>query len=180
MFLYDWYVIREFYSDDECDELCDICQNQQSQILRDSPAAGKNVLTSVIEMDRFNSTLDKMFRMVHDVNKNYYGFDLFETRPLGMNYNVYSGNQNEYPYHKDCNIPGTSCDSKLTAILNISKEKYTGGEFVMFFGYDKHMPELDQRGTLLIFPSYTYHKVMPVTSGSRITLSTWLQGPNFK
>ena len=75
MFLYDWYVIREFYSDDECDKLYDICQNQQSQILRDSPAAGKNVLTSVIEMDRFNSTLDKMFRMVHDVNKNYYGFD---------------------------------------------------------------------------------------------------------
>lgn len=180
MFLYDWYFVQDFYSDSECDELLDICKNNKSILLHDSPGPGKKVDTTVIEMEKFDNKLDRLFRMVHDINKNFFGFDLFEARPLGMNYNSYGGDLNEYPYHKDCNIPGSSCDSKLTVILNISKESFEGGDFVMFLGYDKIIPELNKRGSLFVFPSYTFHKVTPVTKGSRQTLSTWIQGPNFK
>ena len=63
--------------------------------------------------------------------------------------------------------------------MNLSNEPYEGGDFFMFFGFDKLIPELHQRGSLLVFPSHLYHKVTPVNSGKRITLSTWLQGPNF-
>jgi PKHD-type hydroxylase len=180
MFLYDWYTVKDFYSATECDNLLDICQRHQSSVLKDRGAAGKNVSTSVIEMEKFGTSLDKMFRMIDDVNRNYYGFDLFRERPLGMNFNVYSGDQNEYPYHRDCNSPGTASDSKLTVIVNLSNEPYVGGDFFMFFGYEKLIPELHERGTLFIFPSYNYHKVTPVIEGSRMTMSTWIQGPNFK
>jgi PKHD-type hydroxylase len=179
MVLYDWYHVKSLYSDDECDKLLEISQKHHSDLLKDRGAADKNVSTSVVEMHYYGSSLDKMFRMVHDINRNYYGYNLFQERPLGMNVNRYSGSTNEYPYHKDCNTPGTSCDSKLTAIMNISKEPYEGGDFFLYFGYDKHLPEVHERGSLLVFPSHTYHKVSPVVNGERITLSTWLQGPNF-
>jgi len=179
MFLYDWYTLKELYSNEECDALLEISQNSQSDRLKDRGAAEKNVSTTVVEMHNYGHLLDKLFEMVQSVNRNYYGFDLFPERPLGMNVNTYSDFTNEYPYHRDCNAPGTSSDSKLTAIMNISNEPYEGGDFFMFFGHDNFIPELHQRGTLLVFPSYLYHKVTPVTSGKRITLSTWLQGPNF-
>jgi len=180
MFLYDWYSIENFYSEQDCDDILLTCQTNQSSILSDRPAEGKKVATSVIELEHFGTKLDKMFRMISDVNNNYYGFDLFQERPLGINFNTYSEDKNEYPYHRDCNSPGTSCDSKLTVIMNISKEPYEGGDFFMFFGYDKLMPELHKRGTLFIFPSHIYHKVTPVTAGTRTTISTWIQGPNFR
>lgn len=180
MFLYDWYIVKNFYSNEECNDLLRVCQANQSQHLNDSPAAGKKVSTKIIDTLNFETKLDKMFRMVREVNKNYYGFNIFQEPPLGINFNVYSEDKNEYPYHKDCNIPGTSCDSKLTVIMNISKEPYEGGDFFMYFGYDKPMPDLHERGTLFIFPSYTYHKVAPVTKGSRMTISAWVQGPNFQ
>lgn len=180
MFLYDWYTVENFYSSSECDEILHVCQTNHSHILRDSPAVGKNVSTKIVGIEYFETKLDKMFKMAHVVNQNYYGFNLFQEPSLGINFNVYSEDNNEYPYHRDCNVPGTSCDSKLTVIVNISKEPYEGGDFFMYFGYDRPMPELHQRGTLFIFPCYTYHKVTPVTKGSRITISTWMQGPNFQ
>ena len=180
MFLYDWYVVKDFYSKEECDNILLICQKNQSSLLKDRPAEGKKAVTSIIELEHFGNKLDKMFRMITDVNHNYYGFNLFQERPLGINFNNYSEDKNEYPYHRDCNSPGTCCDSKLTVILNISKDFYEGGDFSLFFGYDKTMPELHEQGTLLIFPSYIYHKVSPVTAGTRTTISTWIQGPNFQ
>jgi PKHD-type hydroxylase len=36
------------------------------------------------------------------------------------------------------------------------------------------------QGTLIIFPSYVLHEVMPVTKGERNSLVTWVTGKQFK
>ena len=177
---YDWYTLKSIYSVDECSEILKICENNKSSTFADSPAPGKKANTYVVETHKFDNTLDRFFALVNEANNNYFGYDLFNERPLGINVNIYENDLNEYPYHRDCNIPGTMCDSKITAILNISPEPYKGGEFSMFFGEDRKVDEVDNIGSLLLFPSFLFHKVSPVISGKRITLSTWLQGPNFK
>jgi len=37
-----------------------------------------------------------------------------------------------------------------------------------------------EQGTLVMFPSYTLHEVMPVTKGERNSLVSWITGPAFK
>jgi len=36
------------------------------------------------------------------------------------------------------------------------------------------------QGTLILFPSYVLHEVMPVTKGTRNSLVTWVTGKQFK
>ena len=35
-------------------------------------------------------------------------------------------------------------------------------------------------GTVIIFPSYTHHRVSPVTKGTRYSVVAWYGGPPFK
>ena len=35
-------------------------------------------------------------------------------------------------------------------------------------------------GSIVVFPSYTWHRVSPVTSGTRLSLVQWNLGPGFK
>ena len=38
----------------------------------------------------------------------------------------------------------------------------------------------NKKGTLIIFPSYVYHQVLPVTKGVRYSLVIWCQGKEWK
>jgi len=70
-------------------------------------------------------------------------------------------------------------DRKLTAILQLSDgDEYEGGDLV-FDGI-----ELDSRsrekGTVIIFPSYTQHRITRVTKGVRKSLVSWAEGPQWR
>ena len=72
-------------------------------------------------------------------------------------------------------------DIKFTVLINVSEEKYSGGKFkLMHGGKPEHVKELDEPGNMIMFRSYTLHKVEPVTKGERKTLTLFLTGPNFK
>lgn len=180
MIPYDWYFTKSLYSIDECEEIVDFCQkNSNPESLHAHPSI-KKVNTTIVETHKFENRLNKFFQFVYAANNNYFGYELFKEGPFGMNLNVYENEKNEYPYHRDGNFPGTMSDIKLTAILNLSLNPYKGGDFCMFLGQDRKIEEIDEPGNVLIFPSFLYHKVTPVIEGQRITLSTWLEGPNFK
>ena len=37
-----------------------------------------------------------------------------------------------------------------------------------------------QKGDIVFFPSYVWHRVLPVTKGERHSLVGWLQGPTWR
>jgi PKHD-type hydroxylase len=43
----------------------------------------------------------------------------------------------------------------------------------------KTLSEVRQIGTAVIFPSHLYHRVTPVTAGTRRSLVAWFVGPPF-
>lgn len=63
---------------------------------------------------------------------------------------------------------------KLTAIVLLN-DGYEGGEF--YLGTEKIEMK---KGTLIVFPSFYFHKVDPVTSGARYSATLWALGPDFK
>ena len=40
--------------------------------------------------------------------------------------------------------------------------------------------EILPKGSIVIFPSYIWHRVSPVTKGTRLSLVQWNLGPGFK
>ena len=115
---------------------------------------------------------------IRKCNAEYFGFDLYEYYDLDYyNYNVYNPGE-EYEWHDDSAPDMHNLDMKLTCILNLSEEPYTGGDLLVQDNTDMiHNPA---PGGIVIFPSFSLHKVTPVISGKRITLSYWATGPKWK
>jgi len=67
---------------------------------------------------------------------------------------------------------------KLTAI-SILNDDFEGGKFYIINGHEKTYP-IQQKGDIIVFPSFMVHGVEPVTKGKRFTVVTWLLGPYFK
>ena len=40
--------------------------------------------------------------------------------------------------------------------------------------------ELDRQGSIVVFPSFVYHRVKPVTKGTRYSLVIWINGEPFR
>ena len=79
---------------------------------------------------------------------------------------------------------------KLSVSVQLSKpEDYEGGDLKFNLrGLDSHQednimsppPEFKQQGSLVVFPSFLWHKVEPVTKGVRYSLVMWTLGENWK
>ena len=76
---------------------------------------------------------------------------------------------------------------KLSMTINLNKPgEYDGGN--LKFDYGPHasgkrfheVEEIRPRGSIIVFPSFTYHQVTPVTRGTRYSLVLWSLGQPFK
>lgn len=64
---------------------------------------------------------------------------------------------------------------KLSVVAMLSDaEAYEGGDLVLKIGSDFIVPR--KRGTIIVFPSLTFHTVTPVTGGERFTAVSWAVG----
>jgi len=75
---------------------------------------------------------------------------------------------------------------KLSMTLNLNEPgDYEGGVLNFDFGPQAterfhECTEIAPRGSLIVFPSFIYHQVTPVTRGTRYSLVLWSLGPPFK
>lgn len=179
--LHDWYYHKNVFTKSECKDILSIAQNNSSNLYNDhyDKTNGKNVKVNVVETKKFGNKLDLFFNLVTGTNEEIFGFNLFNRLPLTVNLNTYLVGQ-EYPFHRDASINASMADIKLTAILNLSQKEFTGGEFEIYTGKENKIEEINTLGSVLIFPSFLCHRVKPILSGTRISLSCWFSGPNWK
>jgi PKHD-type hydroxylase len=99
----------------------------------------------------------------------------------------------EEPYNKkDPNDPQQGKIRKLSMTCQLTDgSEYEGGELEFDFrNYDPHMrdelkhlvqcKEILPKGSIIIFPSFVWHRVKPVTKGARYSLVVWNLGYPFK
>ena len=95
---------------------------------------------------------------------------------------------NELPYNKpnDKNVHGKI--RKLSVTVSLSDEsEYEGGDFEFDFRNDDRgsdqpriCKEIRPKGSVVVFPSFVWHRVKPVTSGTRYSLVIWNLGWPFR
>jgi hypothetical protein len=102
-------------------------------------------------------------------------------------YNITHSNQTEfliydvngkYEAHVDTFHQHSNETRKLTC-LAILNDDFEGGKFFIQQGHEKIYPP-QEKGDIIVFPSFMVHGVEPVTKGKRFTVVTWLVGPYFK
>ena len=93
--------------------------------------------------------------------------------------------QGHFDWHRDTFWihPHEAMQRKLTAIVQLSDPAdYEGGDFELdLAASERPCPQaLKKRGTLLVFPSFLWHRVRPVKTGVRHSLVAWMAGPPWR
>ena len=89
-----------------------------------------------------------------------------------------SSDQGFYDWHTD--FAGYRPLRKLSVSIQLSRsDDYEGGDLEL-----QHLPrptKLDRsRGSFIVFPSFTLHRVAPVTRGTRWSLVAWILGKRWR
>ena len=102
---------------------------------------------------------------------------------------VYNENdKGKYDWHIDTNFFNNNfTQRKLSIVLQLSDPTdYEGGQLeldVHTYGVklaNDFKKYVNQKGTVIVFPSFIRHRVTPVTKGIRKSLITWVTGANFR
>lgn len=122
---------------------------------------------------------DRIAYIIKTLNFQYYKFDLSGFYEH-MQFTIYEGNElGHYDWHLDIgaeNVP----PRKLSFVLQLSDaEDYEGGDLQIMNSVNP-VTIKKEKGFGVLFPSYTLHRVTPITKGVRKTLVVWVTGPAFR
>jgi len=103
----------------------------------------------------------------------------------------YEGNKKQhYTWHSDNGKPEgpRNLVRKLSTTVMLSDPKDFEGGDLEFYNYSPpgkknkilKTTEIKVQGTIVIFPSFVIHRVLPVTKGTRYSLVVWHKGPQLK
>ncbi len=128
--------------------------------------------------------IEQLFYSVDLCNKHNWNYDLDGCGDI--QYGIYSDG-GHYDWHVDIeeelpNINGKYLMRKLSMTIWLNDpDEYEGGEFDLEVKGPHRGLRYDtfklSKGSIIIFPSYMWHRVRPVTSGERKSLVTWFRGP---
>ena len=178
------YVVKKGVSDNFCDNL--IKEYSKDETKKEQPfiGGGDDPLVNI------NLDVRNVLRVMLPQNQGI-GATLTS---CGLNinhekwqYNITHSNQTEflmydvngkYEAHVDTFHQHSEQTRKLTVIA-ILNDGFEGGKFYIMNSHEKIYPP-QEKGDIIVFPSFMVHGVEPVTKGKRFTVVTWLVGPYFK
>jgi PKHD-type hydroxylase len=171
---------KNAFSKEECQKIINIAKDK-GLIKGTTRGDVKDIRDSDISWLNPTDNMEWVFLRVTDIvlnlNERFFKFDLFGINE-GFQFTNYKAPSGKYGKHVD---RGTNHPvRKLSISIQLTNpEEYKGGELYLYDG-DKGTLMDKTQGTLIIFPSYVLHEVMPVTKGTRNSLVTWVTGKQFK
>jgi len=171
----------------QIDDIIEVCKKfpeQEAKVATDTSVAkariDNNIRVSTIRWVQDSEIFQLLWHYVQQANRNAFGFDV--TSFASIQYTEYYGsNKGKYDWHEDVQWDiEAAYDRKLSVTVQLSSpDEYEGGMFE--FGNGIEQPDgIKNKGSVLVFPSYIQHRVLPVTSGTRKSLVAWFEGPRWK
>lgn len=144
---------------------------KQSSKLRDS------FIQFLFPNDTTTWIFQKLSGVINEMNARYWQFDLsgFEQ---GLQFTRYEAPGQHYDWHTDAGMMIGQRKLSLTVQLS-DPDDYEGGDLELRWGKDP-MKASREQSMITVFPSWTMHRVTPVTKGTRYSLVGWISGPPFK
>ena len=121
--------------------------------------------------------------IISNINNNYWNYDLryitfADDAPAIFKYEL----GGKHSWHIDCSP--TQATRKLSYSIQLSDSSdYEGGDLEFFDGDEKGNkvpPEIRKKGSIIVFPSFTWHRITPITKGIRYAMVGWIHGPSYR
>ena len=180
-----FHVIPAALSPDDCDRLVATCAAAPA---RDAGLVGGAVAHQIRRADLIwlddlpgqTWVMDRMVRLVAEANRESFGFDLTEFAESAQVARYGAERAGHFDWHSDIGAGVLAQKRKLTVVVQLSDPAaYEGGTLELRPDSTVRAASRD-RGCAAIFPSFTLHRVTPVTRGTRWSLTLWSHGPAFR
>lgn len=202
---YQYWYFQNVFSSEMCDRIIKMGEAQE-QDLGEINRVSKKELSEYTEEDKEKllktrnshiAWLDEPWiynvlrKYILAANKNAgWNFDVDHTETLQFTkYDVdqfydWHPDQHHYTYPEDDtneNMRGKYRKLSTTLLLNDPSE-FEGGDLEFHFNRNEteKATKLNSKGSLVVFPSFVYHRVTPVTKGTRYSLVSWTLGAPFR
>lgn len=129
---------------------------------------------------------DMIWQLVRHSNETYFNnFDITSLEYVQIA-SYRDLDKGEYTQHQD--VIWTDHNWPLQRKISVTAQltdpsTYDGGDFVFRDLQSGKFPDKEairQRGTVIVFPSFIPHAVLPVTRGIRHSVTAWIEGPNWR
>lgn len=120
---------------------------------------------------------DKLGEACLQANTNRFKFELkgFQTELQLANY----GTEDFFEWHMDFGA-GDVSNRKLSISVQLSDpDEYEGGDLQFMINHNVFTAPRE-KGTAIIFPSFSLHRVTRITRGSRKSIVGWIAGPPYR
>ena len=180
-----FHLIQPALSPAECDALVTLCA---AGPLQDAGLVGATTahhhrraeLRWLDDLPQAAWVMDRMIGVVAEANRDSFGFDLtdFAESPQVARYTAQR--EGHFDWHSDIGAGPLAAKRKLTVVVQLSDPAtYQGGTLEL--RPDSTSREVPRRqGSAILFPSFTLHRVTPITAGTRWSLTLWSHGPAFR
>ncbi len=182
-----WEVWPSAFTSAECDTVIErslTYAEQKATIGFDdtmrTEAAYRSSVVRWLDTNTEQAIVHRLMQYVHSSNRTNFGVDIVAA--FDLQFTEYHGSAHgKYDWHQDVWLESPRpYDRKLSLVLQLSDPAdYQGGAFE-FFGLQQPAATFAPRGSLLIFPSFLQHRVLPVTKGLRRSLVSWVEGPRWR
>lgn len=177
----DWCWHEGAFTNDELDAI--IAMGEQARLSKgrvgggDATGIRDSYISWLFPNEITAWVFQRMAAIVQTRNAEHYGFDL-DGFFQGFQFTKYVAPGQHYTWHTDRG-PGHGVRKLSVSLLLSDPNDYEGGDLQMRFG-DSEVSAKRERGVATLFPSWTTHRVTPVTSGTRYSLVAWVSGPPFR
>jgi len=191
-----------------CDQIIDYgLRNKKERAITGSQGQNRDLVKNPLNVKEIKQLKKKRDSAVVWMNDNWIykeiqpyvhranslaGWNFQWQRSESCQFTIYTKGQ-YYGWHQDAwekayELPGTMQGKtrKLSMTVSLSDQKeYSGGNLEFDFrAISKNKPqackEINSKGSLVVFPSFVWHRVTPVTRGTRYSLVSWHTGDPFK
>jgi PKHD-type hydroxylase len=134
--------------------------------------------------EKSNNLFQYIYEMVHAANtQSDWNFEHDVIEPL--QFTQYNGEKEQrYDWHVDHFIGEVEKDTRKISFTILLNDEFEGGEFELEAGSPANTERVHtvdlKKGDAILFPSYTWHRVKPVTKGTRHSLVGWVRGPQWR
>ena len=188
-----FYIFPKIIKPEVCNEIVKDCISNDLELAavgttktpRDDPKIRKASVYFVPTSQKNNNANKIAWGFLKKANELLFHYDL--TYFQQIQFTKYSGGD-FYDWHVDTyetNEPNSTRKLSMSLMLT-DPDTFTGGEFQFYnggrsFEDDEQMKkELKTQGTIVVFDSRDFHRVTPVTKGTRHSIVCWATGVPFK
>tara|TARA_Y100001937_G_scaffold22024_1_gene31238 strand:- start:15785 stop:16384 length:600 start_codon:yes stop_codon:yes gene_type:complete len=184
-----WAWYEKVFLDDEIEEIRKISKDpNRSEITTGSIEEGRKDLSvrncevSFIysHVEKNNFLHQRLKSIINELNTMLWNIDLTHLETL--QYTKYDSKyKGHYDWHKDDiyeNIRNSMRKLSFTLLLSDPKD-FEGGNLELLYNTEENVMPLE-KNKMILFPSYTLHRVTPVTKGIRESLVGWIHGPKWR